>query len=82
MFSGMRRVAHDQLPFPDASSNPATEPVHTYHLGLWFASPEDAVAAGCPGTATRFNGDHNAGIQALSTCDFPDLEGPLRQLAP
>jgi hypothetical protein len=75
-------VVHDQSPFPDASSNPATEPVHTYHLGLWFGSPEDAVVAGCPGTTTRFNGDHNAGIQALSTRNFPDLEGPLRQLAP
>jgi hypothetical protein len=75
-------VVHDQPPFPDASSNPATEPVHTYHLGLWFNSPEDAQAAGCPGATTRFNGDHTAGIQVLSTRNFPDLEGPLRQLAP
>jgi hypothetical protein len=75
-------VVHDQPPFPDASSNPATEPIHTYHLGLWFNSPEDAQAAGCPGTTTRFNGDHTAGIQALSTRNFPDLEGPLRQLNP
>jgi len=75
-------VVHDQPPFPDASSNPATEPIHTYHLGLWFNSPQDAVAAGCPGATTRFNGDHTAGIQALSTRNFPDLEGPLRQLNP
>jgi hypothetical protein len=75
-------VTHNDLPFPDASSNPATEPVHTYHLGLWFNSPQDAVAAGCPGATTRFNGDHTAGIQALSTRDFPDLEGPLRRLTP
>jgi hypothetical protein len=75
-------VVHDQPPFPDASSNPATEPIHTYHLGLWFNSPEDAQAAGCPDTTTRFNGDHTAGIQALSTRNFPDLEGPLRQLTP
>ena len=75
-------VVHDDPPFPDADSNPATEPIHTYHLGLWFNSPQDAMAAGCPGTVTRFNGDHTAGIQVLSTRNFPNLEGPLRQLTP
>jgi hypothetical protein len=69
-------------PFPDASSNPATAPVHQYHLGLWFNSPADAVAAGCPGTVTPFNGEHNAGVQALSTREFPDLNGPLRRIHP
>ena len=34
--------------FPDASSNPATAPVHPFHLGLWFNDPADAVRAGCP----------------------------------
>ena len=75
-------VVHDQPPFPDAAFNPATEPVHTFHLGLWFNSPQDAEAAGCPNTATRFNGDHTAGIQVLSTRNFGNLDGPLRQLAP
>jgi len=75
-------VVHDQPPFPDADVNPATEPVHTFHLGLWFNSPEDAKAAGCADTVTRFNGEHNAGIQVLNTSNFPDLEGPLRQLTP
>ena len=75
-------VVHDQPPFPDADQNPATEPVHTFHLGLWFNSPTDAANAGCPGTVTRFNGEHNAGVQALSTRNFPNLEGPLRQLTP
>jgi hypothetical protein len=75
-------VVHNQPPFPDAVSNPATEPIHTFHLGLWFNSPTDAANAGCPGTVTRFNGDHNAGVQALSTRNFPNLEGPLRQLTP
>ena len=75
-------VVHDHAPFPDAASNPATEPIHTFHLGLWFNSPTDAANAGCPGTVTRFNGDHNAGVQALSTRNFPNLEGPLRQLTP
>src|SRR2546430_17663223 len=59
-------------PIPDASSNPATAPVHQYHLGLWFNSPADAVAAGCPGTVTPFNGDHTAGVQAQSTPQFRD----------
>jgi len=73
---------HNTLPFPDASMNPATEPIHMYHLGLWFNSPQDAQAAGCPGAVTRFNGDHNAGIQVLSTRNFPLTFGPLRQLRP
>jgi hypothetical protein len=75
-------VVHDQPPFPDADQSPQTEPVHTFHLGLWFGSPDAAAAAGCPNTVTRFNGDHTAGIQVLSTRNFPDLEGPLRQLNP
>jgi hypothetical protein len=66
----------------DANSNPATSPVHTFHLGLWFNSPDDAVAAGCPGATTPFNGDHTAGVQALSTRNFPALEGPLGNLQP
>jgi hypothetical protein len=66
----------------DASSNPATAPVHTFHLGLWFNSPRDAAAAGCPGATTPFNGDHTAGVQALSTRNFPDTQGPLSQLTP
>jgi hypothetical protein len=75
-------VVHNQAPFPDAGSNPATAPVHTYHLGLWFNSPKDAAKAGCPDTVTPFNGEHTAGIQALSTRNFPDDMGPLRQLTP
>jgi hypothetical protein len=75
-------VVHDQPPFPDANSNPATAPVHTFHLGLWFNSPQDAAAAGCPSTVTPFNGDHTAGIQVLSTRNFANDQGPLRQLQP
>jgi hypothetical protein len=63
--------------FPDASTNPKTAPVHTYHLGLWFNSPLDAMKAGGPGTVTPFNGEHNAGAQVLNTSNFPDLAGPL-----
>jgi hypothetical protein len=68
--------------FPDAGQNPATFPVHQYHLGLWFNDPKDAMNAGCPGTVTPFNGEHNAGIQALNTSNFPDLQGPLFNLKP
>jgi len=50
-------------------------------VGLWFGSPEAAVAAGCPNTTTPFNGDHTAGIQVLSTRNFTG-SGPLRNLAP
>src|SRR5262249_34506202 len=71
---------HNQLPFPDAATNPATNPIHTYHVGLWFGSATDAAAAGCPGTVTPFNGDHTAGGQALSTRNFADDQGPLRQI--
>ena len=77
--SGPAPVVHNG-PFPDASLNPATAPVHTFHLGLWFGSPEAAGAAGCPNTVTPFNGEHNAGIQALSTRNFGNLNGPLRKI--
>jgi len=63
--------------FPDADTNPVTNPVHTFHLGLWFDSPVDAANAGCPGDVTPFNGEHNAGIQVLNTSNFPNLQGPL-----
>ena len=68
--------------FPDAQLNPATGPVHTFHLGIWFDSPADAVKAGCPGDVTPFNGEHNAGIQALSSRNFVDAQGPLRDVRP
>jgi hypothetical protein len=67
-------------PFPDASVNPATNPLQMYHLGLWFNSSTDAQNAGCPATVTAFNGEHNAGLQVLNTSNFPDDQGPLRQL--
>jgi hypothetical protein len=68
--------------FPDAQQNPPSGPVHTFHLGIWFNSPADAVKAGCPGDVTPFNGEHNAGIQALSSRNFLDAQGPLRNVKP
>jgi hypothetical protein len=71
---------------PDAiagSKNPAIpQPIHTYHLGLWFNSPKDAEAIGCPPAITPFNGDHTAGIQVLNTGGFADDNGPLRAFRP
>jgi hypothetical protein len=58
-------------------TNVTFRPTHQYHLGLWFNSPDDAVRAGCPNKVTPFNGEQNAGIQALSTKNFPVLDGPL-----
>jgi hypothetical protein len=64
----------------DAEENPAFDPVHTFHLGLWFGSPEEAKDAGCSDTVTPFDGDHSAGIQAFSTRNFDELEGPLGKI--
>jgi hypothetical protein len=80
--SGPAPVVHDDGPFPDAASNPPFGPIHTYHLGLWFNSPKDAQTAGCGNAVTPFNGDHHAGVQVLSTKQFPNDQGPLRRLQP
>ena len=73
-------VVHNS-PIADANTNPATAPVHTYHLGMWFNSPADAGKAGCSAGVTPFNGEHNAGVQVLNTSQFPKLRGPLRRLS-
>ena len=61
--------------------NPGTPPVatETRHLGMWFADPAQAVSAGCPGTVTPFDGDHEAGIQVLNTSNF-GANGPLGRI--
>lgn len=76
--TGVAPVVHET----DAGTNPATDPVHTYHVGLWFNAPEDAAKAGCPATVTPFNGEHHAGIQVLSSNGFAKDKGPLRSLKP
>jgi hypothetical protein len=77
-------VVHEDPPFPDAVTNPPIpNPVHQYHLGLWFGSARAARAAGCTGDElirTPFNGVHNAGVQALNTRQFGDRNGPLRRI--
>src|SRR5215212_2282112 len=73
-------VKAPQVDNQDAEKNPAFDPVHTFHLGLWFGDPEEAKDAGCSGKVTQFDGDHKAGIQAFSTRNFPKLEGPLGEI--
>ena len=82
-------VAEGSLPAPqphgavDAASNPAFKPVHTYHVGLWFASEADARLNGAScasATATPFGPTHNAGRQLFSSRNAGntnDLTGPL-----
>ena len=65
----------------DANTNPVTRPVHQYHLGFWFNSPADADKAGCGALVTPFNGEHNAGTQAMSTRNFPADAGPLGRIS-
>jgi len=74
------RVKAPQVDDFDAKKNPEFKPVHTFHLGLWFGSPEEAEDAGCSDAVTQFDGDHEAGIQAFSTRNFPKLEGPLGEI--
>lgn len=66
----------------DAKFDSPFKPVHTFHMGVWFADPAQAAAAGCTNTVTPFDGDHIAGIQALSTRNFtnnPNV-GPIRRI--
>ena len=46
--------------------------------GIQIGSPEAGAAAGCQNNVTPFNGEHNAGIQAMSTRHFGNTHGPLR----
>jgi hypothetical protein len=71
---------HPHSPFPDATTNPLTPPLHQYHLGMWFNTVEEAQKAGCPGIVTPFSGEHKAGLQVLNTSNFPDLAGPLKKI--
>jgi len=83
-FAPAERDAPQTHPGVDAATNPPTAPVHMYHLGVWFSDPADAVAAGCPGNTTPFDGDHVAGIQVLNTSNAGTeaADGPLGQFTP
>ena len=80
--TGPAPVVHDSGTIKDAATNPQFAPIHTYHVGVWFNSGQDAGNVGCTNALTPFNGDHTAGPQALSTKQFADTSGPLRQLVP
>ena len=69
-------VEPPQVDNQDAKNGVKFDPIHTFHLGVWFADPNDASKAGCSKTVTPFDGDHEAGIQALSTRNFAK-GGPL-----
>jgi hypothetical protein len=68
--------------FDPAASLP---PTHTFHVGFWFNNPNDAAACGFnTGTPTPFNGEQNAGPNAMISlpnantnlgplCTSPDL---------
>jgi hypothetical protein len=71
---------NDPKRIPDATQNPATNPVQLYHLGLWFDSPQDAKNAGAPEIFTPFNGTHDAGVQVLNSGEFADTDGPLKRV--
>jgi hypothetical protein len=73
-------VAAPKVDAKDQTTNPTFGPVHTAHVGVWFADPAEANAAGCTSTVTPFDGDHEAGIQALSSKNFGPLAGPLLQV--
>jgi len=61
-------------------TNVKFRPTSQFHVGLWFNSPEDAAAAGCPGNVTPFNGEQHAGVQILSTRNYPADHGPLEAI--
>jgi len=73
-------VAPNLFPGIDATSNPETAPVQINHLGVWFGSPANAAAAGCPNTETPFESNHKAGIQVLNTSNYADTKGPLQRV--
>jgi hypothetical protein len=54
-------------------------PTHTFHVGFWFNNPQDAVPCGFNASApTPFNGEHNAGPNAMiSVPDATTDLGPL-----
>ncbi len=58
----------------DAATNPAFGPIHTYHVGVWFASAADAQknGASCPKGPTLYNATYTAGGQLFSSRNAAD----------
>lgn len=60
----IKTILLDQIFGFDPASN--LLPTHTFHVGFWFNRPEDAAACGFnPATHTPFNGEQNAGPNAM-----------------
>lgn len=75
----------DADPLPgSATGAPLVAPTHTFHVGIWFDDPQDAVACGFDATKpTPFNGDHKAGPNAMISLPDPaSSQGPLFTPAP
>ena len=81
VFAPAVRAAPQTDPTFDALTNPATGPVHTYHLGLWFSDPGRCRGRGMSGHRDAFEGNHQAGIQVFNTSNFGTeaATGPLSQ---
>jgi hypothetical protein len=63
----------------------ASAPTPQYHLGLWFNNPKVPFRLGCEKgmstpVVTPFNGRQHAGIQVLTTAQFPVNKGPLSRV--
>ena len=44
------------------------QPTHTFHIGLWFDDPQDAVSCGFdPTKAGKFNGEQKSGPLVFTT---------------
>jgi hypothetical protein len=53
-------------------------PTHTFHVGFWFTNPDDAAACGFSGPPTPFNGEQNAGPNAMISLPNATTDlGPL-----
>lgn len=73
----IKTILLDQIFGFDPASGLA--PTHTFHVGFWFNKPEDAEACGFnPKTPTPFNGEQNAGPNAMISLPDPVTKlGPL-----
>jgi hypothetical protein len=66
------RGVFDKETFIENPSSP-TAPIHTFNVGFWFNSPtqEAARCASATPAATPFNGEQNAGLNAMITVGAP-----------
>ena len=74
-------VVHDS-PIKDASRTRPLPPCTSTTSGSGSTRRPTLTAAGCPDAVTPFNGEHNAGVQVLSTKQFPIDAGPLKDIVP